>query len=138
MRPQDPVDVAVRFIESINRRSFGLLREVMADGHTMIDENGEAQAGGDAAIKMIRDYTEQWPDFQIHISDIHLCEDTVVVVGRTTGSCADKTPGEEIRERLLYVMQVEDGRAVSFRYALTDTDAIRGELGVRDTSRITR
>ena len=33
---------------------------------------------------MIREYTEQWQDFQIHICDIHLIGDTVVIVGPQT------------------------------------------------------
>jgi hypothetical protein len=138
MRPQDPVDVAVRFIESINRRDFDHLHELMDHDHQMIDHGGGVHEGRGVAIDMIREYTERWPGFQIHISDIYLTDHVVVIVGRTTGSCADKTPGEEIRERLIYVIRIEGGFAASFRYALPDTESMRKELGVHDANRITR
>jgi hypothetical protein len=138
MDRSDVVDVAVRFIESINRRDFDQLRDLMADNHKMIDAHGEVEEGHDVSVKMIEDYAQHWPHFQIHISDIHLIDHTVVVIGRTTGSCADKTPAEEIRERLIYVIHVEDGFVASFRYALVDTDLMRNGLGVRDANRITR
>lgn len=137
MRPQDPVDVAVGFIENINRRKFNRLRDLMAHDHKMVDENGEVHEGRDVSIGMIREYTDQWPGFQIHISDIHLTQDAVVIIGRTTGSCADKTPAEEIRGKLLYVICVEGGLVTSFRYALADTQARRQELGLDGANRIT-
>jgi limonene-1,2-epoxide hydrolase len=138
MNTNDPVDVVVQFIESINRRDFESLRELMAHDHEMIDENGNVHKGKDVSIAMIREYTEKWPDFQIHICGIHLTQDAVVVIGRTTGSCADRTPGEEIRDRLIYAFGIRGGFVSSFRYALADTQATRRELDLGDANRITR
>ena len=40
--------------------------------------------------------------------DIHRIENTVVIIGRTTGSCTDKPVEEEIRDTWIYKVIVED------------------------------
>lgn len=86
---------------------------------------------------MIRDYTLQWPDFQIYINDVYINNDTVIIVGRTTGSCAETERGTEIKDRLIYVLKVEEGFVVEFRYALEDNEKTRDELGINSAAKIT-
>ena len=67
----------------------------------------------------------------------HLVGDSVVIVGRTTGSCEQVPKGEEIRQRRLYVAKVVDGLMSEFRHIAVDTGAARQELGITEETRIT-
>jgi ketosteroid isomerase-like protein len=134
---RNPVDVAICFVEKINRRDFDGLAELMAPDHTALDAEGEANKGRDVARSMIADYTQKFPEFQIHINDIFQKEGTVIIVGRTTGSCAGTSRDVEIKDRLLYVIKVENGLAIEFQYAMEDTEEKRAELGLGDATRIT-
>jgi len=130
------VDVAIEFIEKINRRDFRGLQSMVSPDFLSIAANGET-GGGVAAAGGIEQYTIDWPDFQIHISDVYVNGDTISIVGRTTGSCDDESRGVEIRKRVLYQIAVENTRARSFRYAVPDTLGNRVDLGIADADRIT-
>lgn len=93
--------------------------------------------GPDESREALVGYTKAWPEFQIHISDVHLVDDSVVMVGRTTGSCEKAPRGEEIRERRLYVAKIDSGLVSEFRHIAEDTDAARKALGVSPQTRIT-
>ena len=137
MNQKDTVDAAVTFIEKINRRDFNGLLKVMSPDHKAFDEAGQVTAGSEKASKMIADYITQWPDFQIHINDVYFNNENVIIIGRTTGSCAETSCGTEIRKRLIYVLKVKNGLVVEFRYALTDNNKNRSDLGINSAIKIT-
>lgn len=137
MNQQNTVDIAVTFIEKINRRDFNGLLDTMSSDHKSFDEEGKVTAGSEKAMKMIADYITQWPDFQIHINDIYVNNENVIIIARTTGSCAETSCGTEIRKRLMYVLKVENGVVAEFHYAITDDDKTRGNLGIDSAIKIT-
>jgi ketosteroid isomerase-like protein len=137
MNVKNPVEVAIRFIEMINRRDFDALAELMSSDHSAMDANGRVNQGRDVARKMIADYIRAYPDFQIHINEIYEKDGTVIIVGRTTGSCNGTRRDVEIKDRLLYVIKVKDGLATEFQYAMEDTPKKRAELAVDQAIRIT-
>ena len=137
MNPENPVDLAITYIERINRRDFPGLADMMSPDHRMVSATGEINAGRGESTEIIAEYTRKWPDFQIHISDIYLKGDSAVIIGRTTGSCADTPRGEEIRRRLIYLIRAEGGCVVEFRYAMDDTLERRSELGMDEMKKIT-
>jgi len=137
MNQKDTVDVAVTFIEKINRRDFNGLLKVMSPDHKAFDEAGQVTTGSGKASKMIADYVTQWPDFQIHINDVYLNNENVIIIGRTTGSCAEASSGTEIRKKLIYVLKVESGLVVEFRYALKADNKTRTDLGINSAIKIT-
>jgi len=131
------IDTAIEFIEKINRRDFSCLLSLMTPDFVCITE-GEGEVRGSAsAAEGIKQYTVDWPGFQIYISDIYVSGDTISIVGRTTGSCDEEQRGVEIRTRRLYQITVADGLAASFRFVLPDTEANRIELGIDNARRIT-
>jgi len=137
MNQKNTVDVAVKFIEKINRRDINGLLGIMSPDHKAFDEGGEVTAGSEKAMKMIADYITQWPDFQIHINDVYLNNENVIIIGRTIGSCAETSCGTEIRKRLIYVLKVENGLVVEFHYALRDDNKTRSDLGIDSAIKIT-
>ena len=137
MSSVSPVDLGIEFVERLNRRDFDGLVGIMAPDFRLRPGGDEIIDGPLEAKEALVDYTEAWPEFQIHISDVHLVDDAVVMIGRTTGSCEQMPKGDEIRERRLYVAKVEDGRVSEFRHIAQDTDAARKELGIGPQTRIT-
>lgn len=137
MNQKNTVDVAIKFIEKINRRDFNGLLGIMSPDHIAFNEGGAVTAGSEKAIKMIADYITQWPDFQIHINDIYINNENIIIIGRTTGSCAETSCGIEIRKRLIYVLKVVNGLVVEFQYALNDDDKTRSDLCIDSAIKIT-
>jgi hypothetical protein len=131
------VSLAVTFVERLNRREFDGLLKLMPPDHRLFPGGGEIITGREKAREALSGYVSSWPDFQIHIADVYLVDDSVVMIGRTTGSCTDTPKGVEIRERRIYVAKIEDGRVAEFHH-LDDTDQIRKELGVSPERKITK
>lgn len=137
MQNSRAIDTAIEFIEKINRRDFQGLHALMTADFLSIDDSGETR-GSLTAAKGIEQYTKDWPDFQIYISDVYVNGDTISIVGRTTGSCDEERRGIEIRGRRLYQVAVEDSLAKSFRFAVPDSEASRIELGIVNAKKITK
>lgn len=137
MSSDSAVDIAIEFVEQLNRRDFGGLVDLMASDFQLFPGGEEVISGREKARDALAGYVSSWPDFQIHVSDVHLIENVVVIVGRTTGSCEQVPKGDEIRQRRLYVAKVENGLVTEFRHLPEDTDAIRKELGMSSDTRIT-
>ncbi|KPL10655.1 hypothetical protein AMJ71_02440 [candidate division TA06 bacterium SM1_40] len=137
MSSDSPVDVGIRFVESINRRDLDGLVALMPPDHKLFPGGGDVITGREKARDALSDYVSSWPEFQIHISDIYLVDNAVVMIGRTTGSCADTPKGIEIQERRIYVAKVEDGFVKEFHH-LDDSDQVRKEFGVSAEKRITK
>lgn len=138
MGSKNPADIAIEFIEKINRRDFNGLLNIMSPKHMAVDAKGDGATGKENAMKMIRDYTIEWPDFQIYINDIYVDQDNVIIIGRTTGSCADTARAAEIKDRLIYALKVGDEFINEFRYALEDNEKNRRELNLNSAEKITK
>ena len=83
-----PVNLAIEYVERLNRRDFTGLAEVMSPDHRLLPGGKDVVLGRAAACKSLSGYVSSWPEFQIHISDVYLIGNTVALVARTTGSCA--------------------------------------------------
>lgn len=53
MNHENTVDVAVKFIEKINRRDFDGLLGIISPDHKAFDEGGEVTAGSEKAMKIL-------------------------------------------------------------------------------------
>ena len=80
------IDVAFQFVEHINRRELEPLAELMAPDHRFVDLAGDVEEGRDVMRAGWAQYFARFPDYMIHISHFFVREDTVIFVGRTTGS----------------------------------------------------
>ncbi len=137
MSSVSPVDIAVEFVERLNRRDFDGLVGLMTPDFRLRPGGAEVIRGPEKSQEALVGYVSSWPDFQVHVSDVHQVSDTVIVVGRTTGSCERTPRGVEIRQRRLYVAKVERGLVSEFRHIAEDTDAARRDLGMSSRTRIT-
>ena len=137
MSSESPVNVAIKFVERFNRRDFDGLVELMSPDHRLLPGGKEVLIGPARARGALSGYVSSWPEFQIHISDVHLIGNTVILVARTTGSCVQLPRGDEIRKRRIYVASVADGLVDKFRYYEEDTSQLREALGMTSASRVT-
>ncbi len=131
------VDIAIEFVERRNRRDFDGLVGLMTPDFRLRPGGAEVISGQEKARDALVGYVSLWPEFQIHVSDVHQVNHTVIIVGRTTGSCEQTPRGVEIRQRRLYVAKVENGLVSEFRHLSEDTDAVRRDLGMSSQTRIT-
>jgi hypothetical protein len=137
MTSKRPVCLAIEYVERLNRRDFAGLTEIMSPDHRLLPGGKDVLLGRAAACRSLSGYVSSWPEFQIHISEVHLIGNTAALVARTTGSCAQPTREEEIRDRRLYVAKVVTGLVDEFRYYEKDGPQLREALGVTSASRIT-
>ena len=137
MSSASPVDVAIEFVERLNRRDFDGLARIMTPDFRLRPGGEEIIDGPEESREALEGYVSSWPNFQIHVADVHLIGNAVVIVGRTTGSCEQTPRGVEIRQSRLYVAKVENGLVTEFRHIAGDTDAARRELGMSSHTRVT-
>jgi hypothetical protein len=129
--------VAIKFVERLNRRDVDGLVELMSPDHRLCPGGEEALTGPEEAREGLSAYVSSWPEFQIHIADVYVIDNTVVLVGRTTGSCAGLSREDEIRERRLYVAKIVNGLVAEFRHYAEDTAQVRSYLGATPATKIT-
>ena len=137
MTSERPVSLAIEYVERLNRRDFAGLAGIMSPDHRLLPGGKDVLFGRAAACRSLSGYVSSWPEFHIHISDVHLIGNTVALVARTTGSCVQLSREDEIRDRRLYVARVVNGLVAEFRYYEEDTPQLREDLGATSASRIT-
>jgi hypothetical protein len=137
MDSEDSVSIAIKFVELLNRRKLGELTKLMPPDHKLYPGGETVIAGREKARESLSSYVSEWPEFQIHISDIYSIENRVVFVARTTCSCEQTSRASEIRQRRIYIAKVEKGLVSEFRH-LDDTDQVRHEFGVAPEKKITQ
>lgn len=101
-----PVDIALRFVEQINRQNLPRLVDLMSEDHTFIDLSGDIQRGRELMRQGWAGYFDLCPDYMIHVAEVYLVGDTVILLGRTTGSHTRQPRHEEIRGTLMWVTAV--------------------------------
>lgn len=135
--PLHPVEVVLQFVECINRQDHAQLVSMLSDDHTYIDLAGEVQRGKALVRRHWAEYFDQCRRYLIHVSEVYLVEDEVVLVGRTTGAQADEPRHMEIRKRLIWVARVR-GQYVAEWTQYEDTPENRQFVGADLESRYTR
>jgi len=116
-----PIDLAIEFVERLNRRDFDGLTRIMAPNFRLGPGGDEIIDGPDESREALVGYTSAWPDFQIHISDVHVTGDTVVMVGRSTGSCENVPRGGFARDGSMW----RRWRVLSYRSSGTSLRTLR-------------
>jgi hypothetical protein len=137
MTSKRPVNLAIEYVEWLNRRNSSGLAEIKSPDHRLLPAGKDVLQGRAAASESLSGYVSSWPEFQIHISDVDLDGNTVALVARTTGSCVRLSRGEEVRDRRLYVAKDANGLVAEFRVYGEDTPPLREALGVTSVTKIT-
>lgn len=113
---QEMVDIAFRFVECINRRDLEGLTAVMSTDHLFVDIAGDLSQGRDTMRRGWEAYFSAYPDYMIHISEFFLRGDTVILVGRTTGSHLDLPRAVEFQDYpVIWVAHVREESVSEWR-----------------------
>ncbi len=129
------VDMALRFIEAINRHDLDRLAGIMAEDHVFIDLAGDRVEGKEAILAGWNDCFRCHPEYMIHITGIDGIGDNVVLAGRTTGSHLALSRLGEYRQSLLWVATIRHHRVAGWRL-LPDAPASHRALGISEATRI--
>lgn len=135
MAPETALDTAFRFVECINRRDLDGLTALISGDHVFIDLGGEEHRGKNSMIEGWRSYFTQFPEYMIHLAEAFILNETVVLVGRTTGSHTGQPRAEEFRGTVIWVAETHQGQVQTWQI-LDDTPENRAELGLKASQRI--
>jgi ketosteroid isomerase-like protein len=126
-----PIALVLGFIECINRGDVDALAALMTDDHRLVVLDEKPVVGRDANVTAWRGYTEAFPDYVIHVSQIAGDGNRVAVLGTTTGSHLQLPDDEERRLTVIWVAEVVDDALARWQI-VADTASARAELGLDD------
>jgi 3-methyladenine DNA glycosylase AlkD/ketosteroid isomerase-like protein len=124
-----PAQVTLRFVDCINARDLEGLTALMSEQHTFVDLAGDEQHGRVLMRAGWQSYFSSFPHYRIYLARIFVTDDTVTLIGRTTGSHLGLPDEVEFQDLLIWVARVEDERVAEWRL-YPDTPENRKELGV--------
>ena len=81
-----PLEVADSFVAAINSGDIDRLVGLMTPGHMFVDADGSEHVGLDGMRSGWREYFEMVPDFRIEVFHRFAAVDTVVLLGRASGT----------------------------------------------------
>lgn len=134
MATQTPLDTAFQFVEHINRRDLKGLSSLMSDDHVFIDLSGEEHGNRDQLVEGWHNYFTQFPDYMIHLAEAFVLSNTVILVGRTTGSHSGQPRAEEFQGTIIWVAETHQGKLRSWTI-LDDTPDNRASLNLSSAER---
>lgn len=105
------LDTTLTFVENINKHDVNSLIGLLAPGHRFIDMGGEIETNRDQLKKAWKTYLETFPDYQIYVRQIFKDEDTIYLLGHTTGSHLNLPDEKEFHgEGVIWISKVRDGQ----------------------------
>ena len=84
----DPIEVAQAFVQAINAKDVDRMSDLMTEDHLFIDGDGSEHAGKDRMTKGWKEHFELIPDLNIAISEYFVENNTVVLLGWSSGTIA--------------------------------------------------
>jgi hypothetical protein len=124
------IDVALRFVERINRRDLDGLTELMTPAHRFVDLAGDVDVGRERMQQGWAEYFRLCPDYMIHISRISVQGNVVALAGRTTGSHLGLPRAEEFHDEPVIWLARIDGDRISEWCLIHDTPETRSVWGL--------
>jgi ketosteroid isomerase-like protein len=137
MELKNTIDIALQFVEHINRQDLDGLVELMSEGHTFIDLAGDVHRGRETMQEGWAQYFSMCPQYMIHVSEVYLSDLDVILIGRTTGSHVQQPRHIEIQDTLIWVASIENDRVAEWKLYY-DNDQNRAALGANSGAKITR
>ena len=83
-----PVEIAMEFIDRVNRRSPDAIAELMTDDHLFVDSLGEVRSGREVMRRNWARYFSMFPDYTVEVERAFSDDQVVALVGRAGGSYA--------------------------------------------------
>ena len=105
------LDITLTFVENINKHDVNGLIGLLAPEHKFIDMGGSIETDRDQLKKAWKTYLETYPGYQIYIRQIFMDEDTIYMLGHTTGSHLNLPDEKEfLGEGVIWISKVKDGQ----------------------------
>lgn len=104
------------FVESINRHDIEILINLLAHEHELVDITGDTESDKDSIENAWKTYLASYPDYHIYIRRIFQNDNTIYLVGHTTGSHLNLPDAEEFHsEAVIWISQVNDGKVTRWQ-----------------------
>ena len=124
MSVPDPAEIALKFVDCINRQDVEGLGALMTGDHTFVGyERGDRAQGREVMARGFAEYFAAFPGYRINVSKVLRSGDDIAIIGTTTGSHV--APELEARETLIWTARIEHGLVAEWRI-YTDLEQIRG------------
>jgi ketosteroid isomerase-like protein len=125
------IDVALKFVDRINRRDVDLLCELMTEDHRFIDSDGTVPVTDrDSMREGWRDYFAMVPDYRIDVEETVGSGDVVVLLGIASGTYAvdgELEPQNRWETPAAWKAVVRDDRVAEWR-VWADLEPIRAVM----------
>lgn len=83
-----PQDVALAFVEAINRQDVDALTELMTPNHSFTDSLGHKANGREVMRQGWKLYFQMVPDYHLEIAETYVQDSSVVFLGNASGTYA--------------------------------------------------
>jgi len=123
-----PAAIVLSFIDRINRGDIDGLAALMTKDHRLVVFD-EQPLIGRAVVDAWRGYASSYPDYVIYPRLIAEVDDSVAVLGTTTGSHLGLPDVDERRLTLIWLAEVE-GQALQSWRIVEDSAESRGQFGL--------
>jgi ketosteroid isomerase-like protein len=110
-----PVELAVSFIDHVNRRDLGGLCALMSPDHRLEVFDEAPVAGKEANAEAWRGYFDSFPRYVIYPHKITERAGTVAILGHTTGSHLGLSDDEERQLTLIWLAETSDGMVTGWK-----------------------
>ena len=129
IRPLPPLAAVLSFIDAINCGDLERLGRLMSDDHRLLILDEPPVEGRAANLRAWRGYMTAFPLYVIHPARMAAREGRVAVLGTTTGSHLALPDEEEMKQPVLWLGTVEDGRLSTWQI-VPDSAEQREALGL--------
>ncbi len=107
--------VALRFVDYINRQNLDNLTALMTDDFTFVSLDGTREQGRDRMRSGWTQYFADYPAYRIFVAQINVTDQTVLLLGHTTGSHVQQTPEIEFHDPAYFAARIENSQIAEWR-----------------------
>lgn len=129
LKKKTPTDVALEFVDCINRGDLGALLALTTRDHQLEVFDEEPVVGREANARAWRVYMTSYPSYRVHPRQVIAEGNVVAILGHTTGSHLGLADEEESRLPLIWVVHVQDDAVQRFRL-IEDLPESRAKYGL--------
>lgn len=119
---ENPADVAMHFVQAINRQDVGALAALMTPEHQFTDSLGNAVRGREKMRAGWRGYFAMVPDYTLEINEAFVRDSVVLLLGTAGGTYAPT--GQRWQTPAALRARIEDDQVAEWR-VYADNEPLR-------------
>ncbi|MGD8414021.1 MAG: nuclear transport factor 2 family protein [Candidatus Latescibacterota bacterium] len=124
-----PTEIALEFLDAINRGDLGALLHLMSPNHRFEVFDDRLVIGREANASAWRTYLTEHPRYTVHPQRTVASGNVVAILGSTTGSHLGLPDAEESRLTLIWIIHIQGSSVEQFRL-LEDLPSTRARYGL--------